>query len=87
MDFIWTSAATYFATHFHITPFWWWVFVGACVTFVSAVVGWAFPVLRGVAGAAILAVIAGLSGYRRAQYDDKKRAAEVAARRPPWRQW
>jgi hypothetical protein len=62
------------ATLQFISPFWFWVFTGAWVTALAFVVGWAFPPLRSFAGAVVLAVIVGLTGYRRAEHDvDRKR--------------
>lgn len=86
LNTIWQSAID-FAGTFYITPFWFWVACAAGVTFVSLVVGWAFPALRSFAGAVIISACFGLAGYRRAQYDDAKRQAELDARKQatPWR--
>jgi hypothetical protein len=75
---IWQSLLDTVTLQF-VSPFWWWVFVGACATGIAGVIGWAFPPLRGFAGAVILAVIAGLTGYRRAEYDVERKAKERAA--------
>lgn len=88
LNTIWQSAID-FAGSFYITPFWYWIFWAAVVTFVSGVIGWAFPALRSFAGAMILAACMGLAGYRRAQYDDAARQSELDARKQatPWRRW
>lgn len=87
LNSVWQSAID-FAGTFYITPFWYWVFWAAVVTFVSTVIGWAFPALRSFAGAVILAACFGLVGYRRAQYDDARRQAELDAQKQkpfwPW---
>ena len=77
---IWQSLIDTVTLQF-VSPFWWWVFVGACATGIAGVIGWAFPPLRGFAGAVILAVIAGLTGYRRAEYDVERKQRERDQRR------
>jgi len=68
----------FFVQHLpYVTPFWFWVFWGFVASFVAGIIGWGFPVLRGFAATVILTVIAGLSGYRRAQYDTERRYKET----------
>jgi hypothetical protein len=73
LETIWQSAYDFILTHLphlpYISPFWYWLSWGALATAVAFVIGWAFPALRSFSGAVILAVIAGLSGYRRGEYD------------------
>lgn len=54
---------------FYISPFWYWVWWGFVATALAVIVGWGFPALRSFSATVILVVIAGLSGYRRGQYD------------------
>jgi len=72
---IWQSLIDVITLQF-LSPFWWWTFNAVWVTALALVIGWAFPPLRSFAGAVILAVIAGLSGYRRAEYDVDRKAKE-----------
>lgn len=69
-DALWQSLITQLS-HLvpYISPFYFWLFWGAVATFVAGVIGWAFAPLRPFAGAVILAVVAGLTGYRRGEYD------------------
>lgn len=96
MDWLWDSAWNWVTSHFHLTisPFWYWVFVGAGVCALATFISWFFPSIRPFAGAVVMAVIAYLSGYRRAEYDAEKRQKEQAAKAarkarvdPPRDQW
>lgn len=80
ITWVWDSVAAYLAAHFYISPFWYWVFLGFVTTCFCVLVSYFFPPLRSVSGAVVLAIIAGLTGYRRAQYDDQKHAERV---KPP----
>lgn len=72
----WQTGLQILSNAFYISPFWYWVMWGAVATFLAGVVGWGFPALRGFCATVILVVIAGLTGYRRGEYDqyrhDKK---------------
>jgi len=68
-----TQVVEFFYAHFVPSPFWYWIGWGLLATFVSGVIGWAFAPLRPFAGAVILAVVAGLTGYRRGEYDQYHR--------------
>lgn len=75
MDITWFFQAA--LDFFTPSPFWYWVFLGFVTTCFCVLVSWFFPPLRSVAGAVVLAIIAGLSGYRRAEYDvDRKQKAK-----------
>lgn len=89
MDFIWQSAIDFVATHFYVSPFWYWVFVGAVAVAISTATSWYFPPLRAIAGAVFVAVIAGLTGYRRGEYDADRHLKDKApppATPPPERE-
>lgn len=80
MDWIWQSAWDFLASHFYVSPFWYWCFVGALVCTAAIALGWFFDALRSFAGAIVMAVIAGLIGYRRGETDAEEHAKAEAAR-------
>jgi hypothetical protein len=60
-----------------VSPFWFeWLPLGVAVIFACVAVAWFFPILRSLAGAVVIGVIAGLFGYRRGE-------TEYAARHKP----
>lgn len=69
LDFLQTGYDFALAHLPYISPFWYWMWWGAVVTAIATVIGWGFPQLRSFSAAVILAVITGLTGYRRGQYD------------------
>ena len=57
----------------HYDPFYWWCFLGALVIIFSTWLAWFFDILRPLAGAISLAVIAALAGFRKGQYVEQDR--------------
>lgn len=71
--FIWQSGYDFILHHLpYVSPFYFWLFWGVVVSAIAGVIGWGFPVLRGVSAAVIMSVIAGLTGYQRGYYDRKR---------------
>lgn len=81
MDFIWQGLIDFVATHFYVSPFWYYVFVGGVIIAAVSVASWDFAVLRTLAGAIVFAVVAGLFGYRRGETDAEKHQNKVDARK------
>ena len=67
----------------HYDPFYGWVLTGAVVAGCAVAVAWFFSVLRPVAGAVFVGVVAFLTGFRKAQHVEQDRQA--ARDRNTWR--
>lgn len=78
MDFIWQSAIDFWDAHFYISPFWYYVLWAVGIIAAVSFAAWFFPVLRSLAGAIVVAVIAALYAYRKGETDAEKHAAKTA---------
>lgn len=78
---VWDSIVDFFM----VSPFWYYLFWGVVISAGATALAWFFPPLRSLAGAIVLAVSVGLTGYRRAEYDTEKRIKKRQQRseRPP----
>lgn len=59
---------------FTVSAFWLYLLYGIGIAAVAMFLGWAFPPLRSLAGAVVLAIGVGLFGYRRGEQDAEARA-------------
>lgn len=65
---------------FTISAFWLYLLYGIGIAAVAMFLGWAFPPLRSLAGAVVLAIGVGLFGYRRGEKDAEARQKAKEAR-------
>jgi len=65
---------------FTISAFWLYLLYGIGIAAVAMFLGWAFPPLRSLAGAIVIAIGVGLFGYRRGEKDAEARQKAKEAR-------